>query len=118
MHVFSRKQLENLALVISITALYCYKSIGSSFSASPSYWFNYGRGVCEASEQAVIYFICISIIFYSVWNTGQGWDGIFTFFEKHPEKCTLVALTHALYSNSHFVTHQEFFLWKNIVFWW
>jgi hypothetical protein len=37
MHVFSRKQLENLALVISITALYCYKSIGSSFSASPNY---------------------------------------------------------------------------------
>ncbi len=43
---------------------------------------------------AVIYFISFSIIFYSVWNTGQGWDGIFTFFDKHPEKRNLVPATH------------------------
>lgn len=43
---------------------------------------------------AVIYFISFTIIFYSVWNTGNGWDGIFTFFDKHPEKSTLVPATH------------------------
>lgn len=43
---------------------------------------------------AVIYLISFSIIFYSVWNTGNGWDGIFTFFDKHPEKSTLVPATH------------------------
>lgn len=43
---------------------------------------------------AVLYFISFSIIFYSVWNTGNGWDGIFNFFDKHPEKSTLVPATH------------------------
>ncbi len=39
---------------------------------------------------AVIYFISLIVIFYSVWNVGEGWDGIFTFFEKQPEKRALL----------------------------
>ncbi len=35
---------------------------------------------------AAIYFVSLIIILYSVWAASKGWDGIFTFFEKHPAK--------------------------------
>ncbi len=35
---------------------------------------------------AIIYFISFLVILFSVWKVAKGWDGIFTFFEKHPEK--------------------------------
>ena len=35
---------------------------------------------------AVIYFVSLVVILYSVWTVSKGWDGIFTFFEKQPEK--------------------------------
>ena len=35
---------------------------------------------------AVIYFLSFLVILFSIWKVANGWDGIFTFFEKHPEK--------------------------------
>lgn len=35
---------------------------------------------------AVIYFLSFLVILFSVWKVANGWDGIFSFFEKYPEK--------------------------------
>jgi Na+/proline symporter len=35
---------------------------------------------------AIIYFLSFLVILFSVWKVANGWDGMFTFFEKHPEK--------------------------------
>ena len=39
---------------------------------------------------AAIYFIALAVIFSSLWQASNGWDGIFTFFEKQPEKRQLL----------------------------
>jgi Na+/proline symporter len=39
---------------------------------------------------AIIYFLSFIVILFSVWKVSNGWDGIFTFFEKHPEKRQLL----------------------------
>jgi len=35
---------------------------------------------------ALIYFTSFLVILFSVWKVANGWDGIFTFFDKHPNK--------------------------------
>jgi len=39
---------------------------------------------------AVIYFVSFGIILYGLWNTHNGWHGLFTFFVQHPEKKQLL----------------------------
>lgn len=38
---------------------------------------------------AAIYFVGLIVIFHSVWKAGLGREGIFSFFDKHPEKLLL-----------------------------
>ena len=42
---------------------------------------------------AVVYFASLIVILFSLWKAGNGWDGIFTFFEKQPEKRQLLPST-------------------------
>ncbi len=42
---------------------------------------------------AVVYFASLIVILFSLWEAGNGWDGIFTFFEKQPEKRQLLPST-------------------------
>ncbi len=39
---------------------------------------------------AIIYFIGFIIILISIWDSAKGWDGIFTFFDKHPDKRSIL----------------------------
>ena len=41
---------------------------------------------------AGIYFVSLIVILYFLWKAGDGWDGIFDFFEKQPEKRQLLPL--------------------------
>ena len=42
---------------------------------------------------AIVYFVSLIVILFSLWKAGNGWDGIFTFFEKQPEKRQLLPST-------------------------
>ncbi len=39
---------------------------------------------------SVIYLLSFVIIFYTLWHAGNGWDGLFTFFEHQPHKKQLL----------------------------
>jgi SSS family solute:Na+ symporter len=39
---------------------------------------------------ALIYFTGMVVIILSVWNAADGWDGLFTFFEKNPDKKSIL----------------------------
>ncbi len=47
---------------------------------------------------AIIYFIGFIIILLSIWNAGNGWDGLFKFLEEHPEKKSFAPSPNDTYS--------------------
>ena len=42
------------------------------------------------SIHAIIYFIGLVVILGSVWHAANGWDGLFAFFDKHPDKKLII----------------------------
>jgi Na+/proline symporter len=39
---------------------------------------------------ALIYFAGMVVIFFTIWNAANGWDGFYTFFEQNPKKISLL----------------------------
>jgi len=39
---------------------------------------------------AFLYFFGLLVILFSIWNAADGWDGLFTFFEKNPDKKSIL----------------------------
>lgn len=45
---------------------------------------------------AVIYFGCLLLIFVSIWQVSDGWDSLYAYFDKYPEKKSLLPLENDL----------------------